>query len=268
MYPELLRIGDFVISSFGFMLVVAFLTGNHLLKKDMVYYKKDPMMAEDLTFNAAIGGILGAKIYYILENLSSGHGLENLKGLKEIFYGIFTLTPDRIAAGIQNFGAGMVFYGGLIGGTIAVTLYIRKHKLNWPTVADWIAPYLVLCHAIGRIGCLLVGDDYGKPTDLPWGIAFPNGLPPTVVPVHPTQIYEFLAYMASFFYLYKIRYENNFKGSQISKYLVLVGISRFFIEFIRVNPKYVIGLSGAQIISLLMVVIGSIILFKNKNQTI
>ena len=113
MYPELLRFGDFVISSFGFMLVIAFLTGNYLLKKDMIHLGKDPMMAEDLTFNAAIGGILGAKIYYILENLSSGYGIENLKGLKEIFMGVFTLTPDRISTGIQNFGAGMVFYGGL-----------------------------------------------------------------------------------------------------------------------------------------------------------
>ena len=146
-----------------------------------------------------------------------------------------------------------------------IQLDIRKHHLNWPTVADWIAPYLALCHAIGRIGCLLVGDDYGKPTDLPWGIAFPNGLPPTLVPVHPTQIYEFTAYMAAFFYLYKIRHDGNFKGSQISKYLVLVGLSRFFIEFIRVNPKYVIGLSGAQIISVLMVVVGSTILYKNSS---
>ena len=263
MYPELLRFGDFVISSFGFMLVVAFLTGNYLLKKDMIYLGRDPMLAEDLTFNAAIGGILGAKLYYIIENIPSGHGIENLNGLVNIVKGIFTLTPSLIASGIQNFGAGMVFYGGLIGGTIAVTMYIRKHDLNWPTVADWIAPYLALCHAIGRIGCLLVGDDYGKPTDLPWGIAFPNGLPPTVVPVHPTQIYEFIAYMAAFFYLYKIRHNGNFKGSQISKYLVLVGLSRFVIEFIRVNPKYVIGLSGAQIISVLMVILGSTILYKN-----
>lgn len=263
MYPELFRFGGFVISSFGFMLVVAFLSGNYLLKRDMIHLKKDPMLAEDLTFNAAIGGILGSKIYYILENLSTGHGIENLKGLKEIFLGIFTLTPDRIAAGIQNFGAGMVFYGGLIGGTIAVTMYIRKHQLNWPTVADWIAPYLALCHSIGRIGCLLVGDDYGKPTDLPWGIAFPNGLPPTIVPVHPTQIYEALAYMLVFIFLYKNRFENHFKGSQISKYLILVGISRFLVEIIRVNPRYILGLSGAQLISLLMVIVGSLILYFN-----
>ncbi len=265
MYPELLRFGDFVISSFGFMLVVAFLTGNYLLKKDMIYLGRDPMLAEDLTFNAAIGGILGGKLYYIIENIPSGYGLQNFNGLINIIKGIFTLNLSLIAAGIQNFGAGMVFYGGLIGGTIAVTMYIRKHNLNWPLVADWIAPYLALCHAIGRIGCLLVGDDYGKQTDLPWGIAFPNGLPPTVVPVHPTQIYEFLAYFISFLYLYKIRHNDNFKGSQISKYLVLVGLSRFFIEFIRVNPKYIFGLSGAQIISLIMVILGSTILYKNSS---
>lgn len=266
MYPELFRFGDFVISSFGFMLVIAFTTGNYLLKRDMIYLKKDPMIAEDLTFNAALGGILGAKIYYIIENIPSGYGLINLKGLLDIFKGIVTLTPSLIASGIQNFGAGMVFYGGLIGGTITVSLYIRKHKLDWPVVADWMAPYLALCHAIGRIGCLLVGDDYGLPTNLPWGIAFPNGLPPVHVPVHPTQIYEFIAYFFSFIYLYSIRFKMSFNGSQISKYLVLIGISRFLIEFIRVNPKYVIGLSGAQIISLLMVFIGTIILIKNPSK--
>ncbi len=263
MYPEIFRFGGFVISSFGLMMVIAFLTGNYLLKKDMIHLGKDPMMAEDLTFNAALGGILGAKIYYILENLSSGHGIENLKGLKEIFIGIFTLTPDRIASGIQNFGAGMVFYGGLIGGTIAVTLYIRKHNLKWAVVADWTAPYLALCHGIGRIGCLLVGDDYGKPTDLPWGIAFPNGLPPTIVPVHPTQIYEALAYFFVFLYLYKKRFAKQISGIQISKYFILVGLSRFLIEFIRLNPKYVIGLSGAQIISLIMIAIGSFYILKS-----
>jgi len=266
MYPEIFRYGDFVISSFGFMLVIAFLSGNYLLRKDMIYLGKDPIIAEDLTFNAALGGILGAKFYYIVENIPSGHGLENLYGLFNIFKGIFTLNLGLVTSGIQNFGAGMVFYGGLIGGTIAVTMYIRKHDLNWPTVADWIAPYLALCHAIGRIGCFLVGDDYGKPTDLPWGIAFPNGLPPTVVAVHPTQIYELFAYMVSFLYLYKIRHNENFKGSQISKYLVLIGLSRFFIEFIRINPKYIFGLSGAQIISIIMVLLGTSILYKNTSK--
>ena len=129
-------------------------------------------------------------------------------------------------------------------------------------VADWIAPYLALCHAIGRIGCLLVGDDYGKPTDLPWGIAFPNGLPPTLVPVHPTQIYESLAYFMIFLYLYKNRFIKQYSGIQISKYFIFVGISRFLIEFIRVNPKYAIGLSGAQLISLIMITIGSYFIFK------
>ena len=108
MYPEILHLGPFVISSFGLMLVIAFLSGNYLLRRDMGIYGQDPIMADDLTFRAAIGGILGAKLYYIIENIPSGHGLDNLSGLGEIFSGLFTLNFARAAGGIQNFGSGMV----------------------------------------------------------------------------------------------------------------------------------------------------------------
>ncbi|NQU67650.1 MAG: prolipoprotein diacylglyceryl transferase [Candidatus Marinimicrobia bacterium] len=267
MYPELLRFGDFVISSFGMMMVVAFLTGNYLLRRDMMIIHKDATLADDLTFRAAIGGILGAKIYYIIENLPSGDGLENLKGLGDIFAGIFTFSLSRIAEGIQNFGAGMVFYGGFIGGLLAVSLLIKKKKLNWKSVADWIAPYLVLGHGIGRIGCFLVGDDYGIATKLPWGIAFPNGVPPTVLPVHPTQLYEMAAYFLIFGFLYRNRLKKKFEGEIIFMYMVLVGIARFVIEFVRTNPKYII-FSGAQWISLILIGVGIFMINKHSKDTV
>ncbi len=102
----------------------------------------------------------------LIENIPGDRGgLNNLSGIVDIFMGIFTFNLSRLADGIQNFGAGMVFYGGFIGGVFAVTLFIRKQNLNWKSVADWMVPYLVLGHSIGRIGCFLVGDDYGKATD-------------------------------------------------------------------------------------------------------
>ena len=265
MYPEILHLGPFVISSFGLMLVIAFLSGNYLLRQDMILYGRDPLLADDLTFRAAIGGIIGAKLYYIIENLPSGHGLDNLSGIIEIFSGLFTLNFARAAAGIQNFGSGMVFYGGLIGGTIAVTLYIRKHGLKWLETGDWVAPYLALGHSVGRVGCLLVGDDYGVPSNLPWAMSFPNGLPPTHVPVHPTQIYESVAYGVIFFILYKNRANILVRGSAFFKYLLYVGCVRFLVEFIRTNPKILIGLSSAQVISIFMIIIGGwFLLTQNK----
>jgi phosphatidylglycerol:prolipoprotein diacylglycerol transferase len=109
MYPEILRIGDFVISSYGLMLVIAFLSGNYLLRKDMISLGKDPVMADDLTFQAALGGILGAKLYYLIENISGGRAWENLSGLGNVISGIFTLNASMVASRIQNFGSGMVF---------------------------------------------------------------------------------------------------------------------------------------------------------------
>ena len=262
MYPELFKIGPLVISSFGAMLVIAFLMCNYLLKKEMVNNNLDENLADELTTRAAIGGIVGAKSYYIIENIPNGSLGDTFDGLINIIMGVVTFDSTSLSSGIQNIGAGLVFYGGLIGGMIAITLFIRKEKLVWLDIADWVAPYLALGHSIGRIGCFLVGDDYGKPTDSWVGIAFPNGLPPTFVPVYPTQLFEMAAYFIVFLYLRFMRSKEPCSGNLMFKYLILVGLSRFIIEFIRINPKYLIGLSGAQIISIIMMVIGSALYIK------
>ena len=262
MYPELLQIGPIVISSFGAMLVVAFLLCNYLLKKEMINTNLDENLADEITTRAAIGGIVGAKLYYIIENIPRGSLGDTFDGFVNIIMGLITFNSSSISLGIQNIGAGLVFYGGLIGGMLAVTLYIKKEKLGWLNIADWVAPYLALGHSIGRIGCFLVGDDYGKPTDSWVGIAFPNGLPPTYVPVYPTQLFEMAAYLLVFLYLRYMRGRENNSGNLMFKYLFLVGLSRFIIEFIRVNPKYILGLSGAQIISSIMMIIGSFLYLK------
>ena len=262
MYPELLVLGPIVISSFGAMMVTAFLSCNYLLKKEMINANLDEELADELTTRAALGGILGAKLYYIIENIPNGSIGDTYNGLINILIGLFTLDSNSISMGIQTIGAGLVFYGGLIGGTIAVTLFAKRENYKWFDIADWIAPYLALGHAIGRIGCFLVGDDYGKQCDYRYCIAFPNGLPPTVFPVYPTQLFEMAAYFIIFLYLRLKRRNEPASGNLIAKYLILVGISRFFIEFIRVNPKYILGLSGAQVISFIMIVLGLILYSK------
>ncbi|UCH11151.1 MAG: prolipoprotein diacylglyceryl transferase [Fidelibacterota bacterium] len=275
MYPELLRLGPFVISSYGFMLVVAFITAYVMINRDGKRLGWPPELAQDIVFWAAIGGILGSKIYYLIENIGRGSG-DNLAGLWNIIAGIFTLSPQRIAEGIQNFGAGLVFLGGLMGGMLAITLLLRKKKINWLATADVLAPYLILGYAIGRIGCFLVGDDYGIPTHLPWGIAFENGLPPTtyhmfqirypwidltgfepgVLTVHPTQLYEVIVGGSIFAFLYRFRLRARFVGQVFALYLMLAGIERFLIEFIRTNHHYLFGLTGAQVFALIMISVG------------
>jgi len=158
MIPVLFEIGPIKIYSFGFMLVVAFYTTYYLLQKDMKRLGYDVKIASDIVFAAAVGGILGSKVYYLIENF--GRVIDDPIGM------IFS-------------GSGLVFLGGLMGGTLGVTIVLHKNKLPWINFADIVAPLLILGYAIGRVGCFLVGDDYGIPTHLPWGLSFENGLPPT-----------------------------------------------------------------------------------------
>jgi len=261
MYPVIFDFGQIsifgreisiVINSYGFMLMTAFYSCYFVLNREMKRLKLDENIASDIIVWAAIGGIGGAKLYYLIENFD--RVLIDPKGM------IFS-------------GAGLVFLGGLIGGTMGVSYVFRRNNMEWFQSADIVAPLLALGYSLGRIGCLLVGDDYGLPTDLPWGISFPNGLPPTtysvfqsyypwvdlsgfqpgILKVHPTQIYESVIGFLIFLYLYKIRLTNKVSGSLFFKYLMFAGIERFFIEFIRMNPKYLFNLSGAQLISLGMI---------------
>ena len=239
MMPYILEIGPLRIPSYGFMLMIAFMTNYFLLTRETKKLGKDPEIAGDLIFWAAIGGIGGSKVYYMIENFNA-------------------FSADPLAMIFS--GSGLVFLGGLAGGMLAVTIYLRKKNEPWLMWADIVAPCLILGYAIGRIGCFLVGDDYGIPTNLPWGMSFPRGAPPTYQEVHPTQIYEAVLGLSIFFVLSRLRLKSKPLGSVFSFYLIFAGMERFLIEFIRTNEKYMLGLSGAQVISLIMVTTGIILL--------
>tara|TARA_Y100000817_G_scaffold209470_1_gene164332 strand:- start:5960 stop:6808 length:849 start_codon:yes stop_codon:yes gene_type:complete len=245
-----------VIYSFGFILVLAFYSCYFFLNYDLKRLGYDEKLASDIVFWAAVGGIFGAKLYYLIENFD--RVITDPKGM------IFS-------------GSGLVFLGGLLGGLIAVTILLKKQNLSWLLFADLVAPVLILGSCIGRIGCFLVGDDYGLPSKLPWAVSFIDGLPPTttqsfqyyypwidlsgfepgLITVHPTQIYEVIITFILFVFLWKKRKNIETTGNLFFIYLILYGIERFMIEFLRTNPKYLFSFfSGAQIICLIMIMIG------------
>jgi phosphatidylglycerol---prolipoprotein diacylglyceryl transferase len=161
---------------------------------------------------------------------------------------------------------GLSWYGGLVGGVGAGLVYIKMHR--WPVVRVVAAatPALAFGHLLGRIGCFLVGDDYGLPTDLPWGVAFPQGLPPTDVPVHPTQLYEAIGLGVLGWLL--LRWRRGMPATVIlGRYLVLAGVLRFAIEFLRVNERAALGLSVAHLVSIAVVVLGAGMLLATRNRT-
>jgi phosphatidylglycerol:prolipoprotein diacylglycerol transferase len=154
----------------------------------------------------------------------------------------------------------MSWFGGFAGGVAAGLWMMRRSNLAWVPVLAAAAPGLAVGHAIGRIGCLLVGDDYGRPSTLPWAIAFPRGLPPTDLPVHPTQIYEAIPLFALAAALIRLRRRGVPDARVLGIYLLSAGLLRFAIEFLRVNERVMLGLSVAHLASLLVAAAGAALL--------
>lgn len=226
MYPVLFRIGGFEVTTFGVMVAVGAMFGLWLFRRELLRSRL-PDAATDSAIAGLLGGLLGAKLLYVAEHMSSEP--------------VWSLLTDR---------GGMSWFGGLVGGVAAGLLMMAlKH---WPIVPVLSAatPALALGHLLGRIGCFLVGDDYGKPTTLPWGVAFPEGLPPTAVPVHPTQLYE-AAFLGLLTWLL-IRWRRNGVAdvAVVGRYLLLAGGFRFALEFLRVNVRVAGPLTVAHLFAL------------------
>ncbi len=241
------------------MLFLAFLAAGAVHRSEMRRQGGDRGVTWDLLFMAMVGGILGAKIYYLLLN--------------------FPLLLENPASLIFARG-GLVWYGGFLGGLSMVVWQIRRKRLHLGGQADMIAPGLALAYGVGRIGCFLVGDDWGRPTGSWVGIAFPRGAPPTrvdiierdfgiqvdpelvarfgdIVPVHPTQLYEIGLSFLIFLFLWSIRKRCHAKGWLFMVWLALAGMERFFVEFFRAKDDRFFGfLTLAQVISLTLVVVG------------
>jgi phosphatidylglycerol:prolipoprotein diacylglycerol transferase len=251
-YPFLIRFSpDFTLTGYGLMMMVAFLVGGWALAREVRRREMPTAIAWDTVVAAIIGGLVGAKVYY-------------------------AALLGRLDALVSR--GGLVWYGGFIGGFLAVMGYWWWSRKPLRPLLDAISPALVAGYLLGRVGCFLVGDDYGVPTDLPWGIAFPRGSPPStaqvlandfhvslpagtpsdrVLAVHPTQLYEVALAFVILNVLWRVRIHRHAAGWLFGLYLVLTGLERFFVEFVRAKDDRLLGpLSLAQGLSALSVVIG------------
>jgi phosphatidylglycerol---prolipoprotein diacylglyceryl transferase len=258
MYPHLFTIGDFTVTSFGLMMFLSFVAGAWVLARQFEKRGMAPEAAWDMLLWVALGGIVGAKLYYV--------GLH---------YEALLENPLRE---LTNRG-GLVWYGGFIGGVIAFYWQARKLELPIVPAFDAAAPTLAIAYAIGRMGCFLVGDDYGRPTDSWVGIAFPEGYPPStagyfrsigtqipaeipdaaVLAVHPTQLYEVALALIMFAVLWRLSGTLR-TGRLFALYLAMYGVLRFGIEFVRAKTDLVLfGLTSSQIASILVLVLAGVI---------
>lgn len=274
MHPNFFTIPDWIpglggspVTSFGVFMFLAFLVGGYLLRAEMGRVGLERDKAWDILFMAVVGGILGAKLYYVLLN-----------------------WPQLVAdpAGMIFSRGGMVWYGGFIGAVILILWEVRRSGLPLDKMMNVTAAPLSIAYAVGRIGCFLVGDDYGRPTDSWVGIRFPQGTPPTsvnaleshfgitvdpelverfgqVVPVHPTQLYEIGMSTLIFFVLWRMRGHRHGGGWLWWVWMILAGCERFLVEFVRVKDDRFLGpLTIAQVISVGMIAWGAWGVMKNR----
>lgn len=258
MHP-LVQIGSVTFYSYGLMLAISFSIGGYVFMQELKRKELEPDLLIMLTLISVVAGLVGAKLLSLLEN-----------------WGAFLNDP----IGMAFSSSGLTFYGGLLLVIATSYLYLRKRKIRFLPVMDCVVPSLLIAYGIARIGCHLAGDgDYGYPTSLPWGtdysqgtyppsLAFrnipeiasqyPGGIVPDHTLINPTPVYEFLICAVLFSIFWRARKNIRPDGKLLMLYLVAAGLERFFIEFFRISPRIAIGLTGAQIISAVLVFTGVI----------
>jgi len=263
-----LHLGPVLVPTFGLMVAAAMLVSYYVLRADFKrrgLVPENPNAAETFVAIPSLAGIAGAKLYHVLESP------------RELF-------ADPLGQLFSRFG--LAWFGGLIAGFGAFVWMARRFKIPILEILDAGSPAAALGYGIGRIGCLLSGDgDYGIPTSLPWGMSFPNGLVPTTERVHPTPIYELIVACAIAWILWRLgarelraRQAGGGAGAAggaaaagagavsggaaaragrvFAAYLVLTGVARFLVEFIRINPRSFFGMTNAQAASVASVIAG------------
>jgi phosphatidylglycerol---prolipoprotein diacylglyceryl transferase len=240
MQPEL-DLGPITLQTFGLMLGLAFVVAGIAAGRFMKELGKPVDWAYEMVFAALVGGIVGARLWWVAENWSE--------------------AQDDLLGSLFS-GAGLVWYGGALGGAAAVIFWAWRRDFLTLQMLDVAAVPLAAGYAIGRIGCQLSGDgDYGVESDLPWAMAYPDGTVPTTEEVHPTPVYETLAMGLVALLLWQLR--DRFRpGVLFALYLVLAGTERLLVEIVRRNDSVVAGLTLAQLVSLAMIAAGGLWLLR------
>ena len=235
MQPEI-DLGPVELQTFGIMLALGFLGAGALVARRFVELGRPADWAYELIFAGLVGGLIGSRLDYILQNYDD--------------------VRDDLLGNVFS-GTGLVWFGGMVGGAVGVLLWARFRGYVGLQLLDVCAPALALGYAIGRIGCQLAGDgDYGVPSDVPWAMSYPDGTVPTTDEVHPTPVYETLSMGAVALVLWRLR--DRFRaGILFALYLVLAGLERLLVEFVRRNDEVLAGLTQPQLISVAMIVAGA-----------
>src|SRR5262245_15276851 len=247
MFPELFYFGRFSLPTYGLMAATAMLVGLFVAVKLARRYGVDPDKAWTLGIVVIFSALLGAKLLYVISNWS-----------------VYAADPERLFS-IEFLRVGGVVYGGLLAAIIAGVWYLRRAHLPALKTMDVFAPGIALGHTFGRLGCFAAGCCYGRPTEMPWGIAFTNPIAAATgvqlnVHLHPTQLYELVVELGNFIILMWLLPRKKFDGQVIGAYLFLYGFARYFIEFYRGDLERATVFGGfmtlTQLISIVLVIAG------------
>jgi len=256
-YPLLFHFGGFTLTGYGIMMMLGFLVAGWIYARELKRRSLEPAVAWDTVVIAVVGGLAGSKLY-------------------------FAISVGRIAAAFSR--GGLVWYGGLAGGTAAVLAYMWLKRLPIRACLDAVAPAMVVGYLLGRVGCFMVNDDYGLPSRLPWAVAFPQGSPPStarilseqfhatipagiapdqVLTVHPTQLYEIALSFVVFWLLWRLREHRHAAGWLFALYLVLSSLERIIVEIFRAKDDRIFGaITVAQVWSAGLVAVGLLLMWR------
>jgi phosphatidylglycerol---prolipoprotein diacylglyceryl transferase len=254
-YPELFKLGPITVYTYGVLLAAAYLLGLRLAMSRAKSRGLDPNRALDLGIAIIISALVGAKLLLLLVDFDR-----------------FKQNPAELFSIVRSGG---VFYGGLIAAVAVAFWYMWRHKMPLWTTCDVFAPGIALGHAVGRLGCLMAGCCFGRPTSVPWAVTFTNPEAaanvgtPLHVALHPTQLYESAAEALILVLLLVTEKKGRpFEGRTFWSYMVLYGISRFVIEFFRGDDRgFVYGFSTSQFISLILVPLAIVMLIYLSRRT-
>ena len=240
MHPVLFEIGPLQIRFYGLMYALGIICALYMIRKE-VQRKKIPLSPDDVmnfVILPVIGGIIGARLYYVIFNWSSYS--QNLWEIFKIWHG------------------GLAIHGGILGGTLVGWWFTRRHHLPFWKMADIVAPSAILAQTFGRFGNFMNGDAHGLPTTLPWGIVFPPtsiaGAEFPGIPLHPTMLYEMVCNFCIFLLLWNIRKIPWKDGFLFCLYLILYSVGRFFVSFFRADSLMLGSFRMAHIASIILIV--------------